>query len=779
MALVITPAPTYADVVLVDPATQKGKFNPIWLKWFLDLSSQVNTSAGSVTSVAQTFTGGLISVSGSPITTTGTLALTVAGTSGGVPYFSGATTWASSAALAAGGLVVGGGAGVAPSTVAAGATTQILVGGGAGTAPVWTTATGTGAPARAGSPTFTGTLGAANGEFSSTLRVSGIGAPVSGSGVETSFSAGEGYLFAFDRSGSVFLPMHVRGSTVSLNIGNTEKLSIDAAGAVTIPGTITNSVLTAGRVPFIGTAGLITDDAAFTFTTSTGTLTLSKSYAGAKVLVNDNTSTDAAAQSVFSFLCGAQGLVLVQNSQNYVGALGKTLIYSDGVGGIDMYTAAATALRFGTNSTLTDLVIDTSHNVVLSTALRLTETGGGSDYVGFKAPAAITASATYTLPSADGTKGYALHTNGSAIMSWQDAGGISVVIYGADPTGSADSLSAIQAAIDAVGTSGHVYFPPGTYKITNAIRIGSNIKMSGAGYASQISYAGTGGVTVNWVNGGGSGTEYFMVLNENGHQRSGTVDTNIEICHLRFTYTSGTQPHGCFFMNTTDCSVHHCYTDGGPDTCAFLKSKYYRVTNNYNNGCINCAYDNWDGPSHAVIADNVAVVGNGGSGIFVNGVSTDTTTPVNNDGFNIVVANNTIVAGHTGCLQGIYISGLNATSTVKFVAVTGNTIKSDGSNVFTRGIDIREGNYVAVTGNTVVGPCSLNGIEIVSNYNSITGNIVTGVNGVGDYGIEVTGDYNMFAGNVLQGNTANFNDTGTGNQNTSNTAGTNTINIVQ
>jgi len=37
-----------------------------------------------------------------------------------------------------------------------GATTDILVGGGAG-APVWTAATGTGAPVRAGSPTFTGT----------------------------------------------------------------------------------------------------------------------------------------------------------------------------------------------------------------------------------------------------------------------------------------------------------------------------------------------------------------------------------------------------------------------------------------------------------------------------------------------------------------------------------------------------------------------------------------------------------------------------------------------
>ena len=76
--------------------------------------------AGAVSSVAQTFTGGIVSVAGSPITGSGTLALTVAGTSGGVPYFSSGSTWASSAALASNALVVGGGAGAAPATVTTG-----------------------------------------------------------------------------------------------------------------------------------------------------------------------------------------------------------------------------------------------------------------------------------------------------------------------------------------------------------------------------------------------------------------------------------------------------------------------------------------------------------------------------------------------------------------------------------------------------------------------------------------------------------------------------------
>lgn len=76
--------------------------------------------SGTVSSVGQSFTGGLISVGGSPITTSGTLALSVAGTSGGIPYFSSASAWASSAVLAANSLVIGGGAGSAPSTVTTG-----------------------------------------------------------------------------------------------------------------------------------------------------------------------------------------------------------------------------------------------------------------------------------------------------------------------------------------------------------------------------------------------------------------------------------------------------------------------------------------------------------------------------------------------------------------------------------------------------------------------------------------------------------------------------------
>lgn len=199
--------PTFADPVLVDEATRKAKFNPIWLRWFLDLAQLLTaaggggiigfdhnaladlqggsapnefyhltgtehtelvnakaahtvyagpssggsavpafrllvtgdlpTGTGTVTSVDASFATGLITVSGGPITSTGTLAFTVAGTSGGIPYFSGAATWASSSALTQHALVLGGGAGNPPSTpVGLGTTTTLLHGNAAGD-PTW------------------------------------------------------------------------------------------------------------------------------------------------------------------------------------------------------------------------------------------------------------------------------------------------------------------------------------------------------------------------------------------------------------------------------------------------------------------------------------------------------------------------------------------------------------------------------------------------------------------------------------------------------------------
>ena len=145
------------------------------------LLSQGGGGSGTVTSISQSFTGGLISVAGSPITTSGTLALTVAGTSGGIPYFSSGSTWASSAALAANALVIGGGAGAAPSTTTTGTGILTFLGtpSSANLAAAVTDETGSGSLVFATSPTFvTPTLGVA---AATSINKVAITAPATGS----------------------------------------------------------------------------------------------------------------------------------------------------------------------------------------------------------------------------------------------------------------------------------------------------------------------------------------------------------------------------------------------------------------------------------------------------------------------------------------------------------------------------------------------------------------------------------------------------------------------
>jgi hypothetical protein len=109
--------------------------------------------SGTVTSVGLSASDGLLSVGGSPVTTSGTLTLGVVGASGGVPYFNTSASWASSAALAANSLMVGGGARVAPSTVTTNATVLTALG---------ATPTGSGGIVLATSPALvTPALGAA------------------------------------------------------------------------------------------------------------------------------------------------------------------------------------------------------------------------------------------------------------------------------------------------------------------------------------------------------------------------------------------------------------------------------------------------------------------------------------------------------------------------------------------------------------------------------------------------------------------------------------------
>jgi hypothetical protein len=67
-------------------------------------------------------------------------------------------------------------------------------------------------------------------------------------------------------------------------------------------------------------------------------------------------------------------------------------------------------------------VFETDITLNAQRELRLAD-ADSSAYVGFKAPATITTNRIWTLPSADGTSGQVLSTDGSGVLSWATAGG--------------------------------------------------------------------------------------------------------------------------------------------------------------------------------------------------------------------------------------------------------------------------------------------------------------------------------------------------------------------
>jgi hypothetical protein len=114
------------------------------------------------------------------------------------------------------------------------------------------------------------------------------------------------------------------------------------------------------------------------------------------------------------------------NGTNYVGfkapaSLSADKIWilpsADGTAGQFLKTDGAGNLSFDSLSFATPLAV--IGNATAGSEIRLPEdTDNGSNYVAIKAPDTIASNLTLTLPSADGTSGQVLQTNGSGVLSF-------------------------------------------------------------------------------------------------------------------------------------------------------------------------------------------------------------------------------------------------------------------------------------------------------------------------------------------------------------------------
>ena len=130
--------------------------------------------------------------------------------------------------------------------------------------------------------------------------------------------------------------------------------------------------------------------------------------------------------------------------------------------------------------------------------LRLGEaTANGTNYVAVQAPASLAANTTYTLPSADGTSGQLLSTNGSGTLSWATASG-GGASYSAVRTQSGTTYTLV------LGDAGDYIQTTSTTAVTITVPLQSSVAWAAdteiyfeQNNTGQITIAGASGVTVN------------------------------------------------------------------------------------------------------------------------------------------------------------------------------------------------------------------------------------------------------------------------------------------
>lgn len=406
-------------------------------------------------------------ISGTALVTQGGTGLT-AGTSGGIAYFSAATTMASSGVLAASALVLGGGAGAAPTALGSlGATTTVLHGN------------------AAGAPTF--------GAVVLTTDVSGV-LPVANGGTGGTLPVANG------GTGQVTLTNH--GVLVGAGTSAITQLAAAAAGTL-LTGQGTGSDPAFSATPTLGVAG-----------TTLGSLSVAGSASGVVTIQPQaaagtfNFNLPVAAGTAGQPLLSGGGAAAPQTYGTLGVAAGGTALVSGTSGGVLGYTATgvlassvlltanALMLGGGAGATPTPLAsLGTTTTVLHGNA-------GGAPSFG---AVVLTTDVSGTLPVGNGGSGAATFTangvllgNGVSPLGVTAVGATGTILAG--NTAAAPTFQTLSAIIDAATgttTQGSVLFRGASgWAALSPSSAGRVLTTNGAGLdVSWSAVSGTGTVT--------------------------------------------------------------------------------------------------------------------------------------------------------------------------------------------------------------------------------------------------------------------------------------------
>jgi hypothetical protein len=322
---------------------------------------------------------------------------------------------------------------------------------------------------------------------------------VSGTGVNITTNAGADSI-TINSTINSFSNIAVSGQSNVIADSAGDTLTLVAAGGMTITtasgtDTITfdSARLDDDNVTLSGTRTIDLNGEEFIFTS--GVANVIEISGGSAVLPSTTIrSTDGAVASYISLFEAPNNggaYITLQAPAQLTASTAFTLPSADGTNAQVLQTNGSGTLSFVS-------LLTTAATTTAGAILELREgTNNGTNYVRIQAPASLAANVTYTLPTADGTNGQVLSTNGTGTLSWatSSGGGAS---YSAVRTQSGTSYTLVLGDagdyIQTTSTTAVTITVPNQVTVTWAADTEIYFEQNNTG---QITFVGASGVTIN------------------------------------------------------------------------------------------------------------------------------------------------------------------------------------------------------------------------------------------------------------------------------------------